>query len=138
MFAIETEDLVHPVVFPNRAIALQKPRVDAELACLDRKTELQRSSLEVFRGLLELANEEALMKKLRRLACEGLECPLLLRRQGSRLLIDHTQRPEHMAMLAEDGRASIEADARVTGHERIVSEALILQGVFHDKHLCRA
>lgn len=66
-----------------------------------------------------------------RRSAQGAEGRELWRGRLARLSIDHAQGAEGVALGRDEGRARVEADVGIGGHERVAGEALVRQGVRH-------
>ena len=73
----------------------------------------------------------AQLEERQRLLGQQLEQLLLLAGELAGHVVHHADRAQHVAARRAERRAGIEADERRAGHERVVVEALVVEGVGH-------
>src|SRR5581483_9529050 len=66
---------------------------------------------------------------------ENAQCALLILAQCARDVVDDAERAERVAVRSNKGRAGVEADARLAGHQRVVGKALVFERVGNDEEV---
>ncbi|MDZ7825779.1 MAG: hypothetical protein U5R48_07075 [Gammaproteobacteria bacterium] len=92
-----------------------------------------RFGFQTLEGLVELAPVAPLFQQGRHVPCEELQGHFLVRLQLPRFLADHAKRAHRVTLGADQRRASIEANVRRGGHQRVGGETRVLAGVGNDE-----